>query len=80
MSNIVKWDPILDQFSMIARPYTKLNGLKLNHTLSSSTYLYSQLLYGSTPQEIGQNIVGKIIVPENNTLMKAVDGKSLEKY
>ena len=28
MSDLVKRDPILDQFSMITRPYTRLNGLK----------------------------------------------------
>ena len=28
MSYRVKRDPVLDQFSMIARPYTRLNGLK----------------------------------------------------
>ena len=28
MSNPIKRDPILDQFSMITRPYTRLNGLK----------------------------------------------------
>ena len=28
MSDTVKLDPILDQFSMITRPYTRLNGLK----------------------------------------------------
>ena len=28
MSDPVKRDPILDQFSMITRPYTRLNGLK----------------------------------------------------
>ena len=28
MSDPIKRDPILDQFSMITRPYTRLNGLK----------------------------------------------------
>ena len=35
---LLKCDPILDQFSMITRPYTRPNGFQ-NHTLSSGTYL-----------------------------------------
>ena len=57
VSDPVIRDPILDQFSMITRPFTRpnenhtLNQTKWleNHTLFSGTYPYNQLIYGSTP-------------------------------
>ena len=45
VSDPVKWDPILDQFSMITRPYPRLNGLKTipspaAHTRIADTWEY----------------------------------------
>ena len=47
----VKRDPILDQFSVITRPYmcTRLVKWLENHTLSSATYQYNQYM-GVLPQ------------------------------
>ena len=44
LSNPVKRDPILDQFSMIARPMQSQSKWLENHTLSSGTYPYSQYI------------------------------------
>ena len=45
MSDPAKQDPILDQFSMITRPYTRLNGLKtipfpVEHTCMANLWEY----------------------------------------
>ena len=49
MSDPVKRDPILDQFSMITRPYTKLNGLKTVPFPAALTYPYSQYMESTSP-------------------------------
>ena len=54
MIDPVKRDPILDQFSMITRPYTRLNGLK-TIPFSSGTYPYSQYM-GVPPGLISPNV------------------------
>ena len=47
VSDSVKWDPILDQFSMISRPYPRVSGLKtipfpLAHTHIANIWEYPQ--------------------------------------
>ena len=39
VSNPVKWDPILDRFSMITRPYTRPNDLKTIHFPVAHTHI-----------------------------------------
>ena len=50
VSDPVKQDPILDQFSMIIRPYTRPNGLKTIPIPAAQT---GKPIYGSTPPPLG---------------------------
>ena len=50
----VKWDPILDQFSMTTRPYPRLNGLKTIPFPAEHTSIANTWEYDIFPQELEQ--------------------------
>ena len=49
VSDPVKWDPILDQFSMITRPYTRPNGLKTIPFSAAHTRIANMWEYHPSP-------------------------------
>ena len=68
MSDPVNQDPILDQFSMITRPYTRLNGLK-TIPIPAAHNLYSQQFIIIWEYPLGQEALS--LIP------RQVEGKTL---
>ena len=62
LSDPVKQDPILDQFSMITRPYPRVNGLKTISFPVAHTCIANMWKYPS-----------KSLMPINNLLLRKIN-------